>query len=52
MRTLLIIVAVLCLVGWLFAVFVYSTLGAVHILILLAFAGFLIGIIKKKERDA
>ncbi len=47
MRSLLYIVAVICLIGWLLGEFVYSATGLIHILIVIAIIAFLIGIIRK-----
>ncbi len=47
MRGILYIIAVICLIGWLLGVFVYSAKGLIHILIVLAIISFLIGIIRR-----
>ena len=47
MRSLLYVVAVICLIGWLLGVFVYSATGLIHILIVLAIISFLIGIMRR-----
>lgn len=47
MRSLLYVVAVICLTGWLLGVFVYSATGLIHILIVLAIISFLIGIMRR-----
>jgi hypothetical protein len=47
MRGILYIVAVICLIGWLLGVFVYSATGLIHVLIVIAIVSFLIGIIRR-----
>jgi hypothetical protein len=46
MRSLLYLIAVILLIGWLLGVFVYSAAGLIHILIVLAIISFLLGIIR------
>ncbi|MGI8951565.1 MAG: lmo0937 family membrane protein [Chitinophagaceae bacterium] len=46
MRSILYIIAVICLIGWLLGVFVYSATGLIHILLVLAVISLLIGIIR------
>jgi len=46
MRSILYLIAVILLIGWLLGVFVYSVGGLFHILIVLAIISFLIAIIR------
>jgi hypothetical protein len=47
MRSLLYVVAVICLVGWLLGVFVWSATGLIHILIVIAVIALLFGLIRR-----
>ena len=47
MRNILYIIAVICLIGWLLGVFVWSATGLIHILIVLAVISLLLGIIRR-----
>ena len=47
MRGLLYTIAVICVIGWLLGVFVYSATGLIHILIVLAIISFIIGIMRR-----
>ncbi|MDB5251014.1 MAG: family rane protein [Flaviaesturariibacter sp.] len=47
MRSLLYIIAVVLIIGWLLGVFVYSATGLIHILIVLAVIALLLGIIRR-----
>jgi hypothetical protein len=47
MRTLLYIIAVVLIVGWLLGVFYYKATGIIHILIVLAIISLLFGLIRK-----
>jgi hypothetical protein len=46
MRSLLYLIAVILIIGWLLGVFVYSATGLIHILIVLAIISFLLAIIR------
>jgi Family of unknown function (DUF5670) len=46
MRSLLYLIAVILLIGWLLGVFVYSAAGLIHILIVLAIISLLLAIIR------
>jgi hypothetical protein len=46
MRSILYIVAVILIIGWLLGVFVYSVGGLIHILLVLAIISLLIGVIR------
>lgn len=47
MRSILYIVAVILVIGWLLGVFVYSVGGLIHILIVLAIISLLLAIIQR-----
>jgi len=47
MRSILYVLAVILIVGWLLGVFVYSASGLIHILIVLAVVSLLIGLIRR-----
>jgi len=47
MRSLLYIVAVILIIGWLLGVFVWSAGGLIHILIVIAVIALLLGIIRR-----
>lgn len=47
MRSLLYIVAVILVIGWVLGVFVWNASGLIHILIVLAVIALLLGIIRK-----
>lgn len=47
MRTILFLIAVVLLIGWLLGVFVYSATGLIHILLVIAIISFLIGVIRR-----
>lgn len=47
MRSLLYILAVILVIGWVLGVFVWSASGLIHILIVLAVIALLFGIIRK-----
>ena len=46
MRSILYIIAVICIIGWLLGFFVYSATGLIHVLLVLAIISVLIGIIR------
>ena len=48
MRGILYTIAVLCIIGWLIGVFVYSVTGLIHILIVLAIISLILAINKKR----
>ncbi len=45
MRSILYVIAVILIIGWLLGVFVYSATGLIHILIVLAVVSLLLAII-------
>ncbi|MBC7903072.1 MAG: lmo0937 family membrane protein [Gemmatimonadaceae bacterium] len=47
MRSILYLIAVILLIGWLLGVFVYSASGLIHVLIVLAVIALLLGIIRR-----
>jgi hypothetical protein len=47
MRSLLYLIAVIMIIGWLLGVFVYSATGLIHILIVLAILSLLLGVIRR-----
>jgi hypothetical protein len=47
MRSILYIIAVILIIGWLLGVFAWGTGGLIHILIVLAIISFLFGIIRR-----
>jgi hypothetical protein len=47
MRSILYLIAVILVIGWLLGFFVYSAGGLIHILIVLAIVALLLGLIRK-----
>ena len=47
MRSILYVIAVILVVGWLLGVFVYSAGGLIHILIVVAVIALLLGLIRR-----
>lgn len=47
MRSILYVIAVILIIGWLLGVFYYSATGLIHILIVIAVIALLLGIIRK-----
>ncbi len=47
MSSLLYIVAVILIIGWLVGFFVYSASGIIHILLILALVSLLLGVIRR-----
>ena len=47
MRSILYIIAVILIIGWLLGIFVYSVGGLIHILIVLAIISLLLAIIQR-----
>ena len=47
MRSILYLIAVILVIGWLLGVFVYSATGLIHILIVLAVVALLLGLIRR-----
>jgi Family of unknown function (DUF5670) len=49
MRSLLYILAVILIIGWLLGVFVYSATGLIHILLVLAIVSILLSFIRRGD---
>lgn len=47
MRSILYVLAVILIIGWLLGVFVYSAKGLIHILIVLAVISLVLGLIRR-----
>jgi hypothetical protein len=47
MRSLLYLIAVILIIGWLLGVFYYSATGLIHVLIVLAIVSLLLGVIRR-----
>ncbi len=47
MRSLLYIIAVILVVGWLFGFFVYNTGGIIHVLLVIAVIALILGVIRR-----
>lgn len=47
MRSILYIIAVILIIGWLLGVFYYSATGLIHVLIVLAVISLLLGLIRR-----
>lgn len=47
MRSILYLIAVILVIGWLLGFFVYSASGLIHILIVLAIVALLLGLIRR-----
>ena len=47
MRSILYLIAVIMIIGWLLGFFVYSATGIIHVLLVLAVISLLLGIIRK-----
>ena len=47
MRSLLYLIAVILIIGWLLGVFVYSATGIIHVLIVIAIIAVLVGVIRR-----
>ncbi|RYD58145.1 MAG: lmo0937 family membrane protein [Sphingobacteriales bacterium] len=51
MRSLLYLIAVILIIGWLLGVFIYSLKGLIHILLVIAIASLLLGLIRRGRID-
>ncbi len=51
MRSLLYIIAVILVIGWVFGAFVYSAGSIIHILLVLAIVALLLGFIRRGSID-
>ncbi|HRO42702.1 MAG TPA: lmo0937 family membrane protein [Flavipsychrobacter sp.] len=47
MRTILFLIAVVLVIGWLLGVFVYSATGLIHALLVIAIISLLLGLIRR-----
>ncbi len=47
MRSLLYVIAIILVIGWIFGAFVYNVGGLIHILIVIAVISLLLGIIRR-----
>ena len=47
MRSLLYLIAVILIIGWLLGIFVYSATGIIHVLIVIAIIAVLVGVIRR-----
>ncbi len=47
MRSILYLIAVILIIGWLLGVFVYSATGLIHTLIVLAIIALILGVIRR-----
>ena len=47
MRSILYVIAIILIIGWLLGVFVYSASGLIHVLIVLAVIALLLGVIRR-----
>ncbi|MBS1597731.1 MAG: lmo0937 family membrane protein [Bacteroidetes bacterium] len=47
MRSLLYLVAVILIIGWLVGFFVYSAAGLIHVLLILAVVSLILGVIQR-----
>ncbi|MCD6064374.1 MAG: family rane protein [Flavipsychrobacter sp.] len=51
MRSLLYLIAVILLIGWVLGVFVYSAKGLIHVLLVIAIISLLLGFIRRGTID-
>lgn len=51
MRTILFLIAVVLIIGWLLGVFVYSAQGLIHVLLVVAIVSLLLGFIRRGSVD-
>ena len=51
MRSILYLIAVVLVIGWLIGVFAYSVGGIIHVLLVLAIISFLFGVIRRASDD-
>jgi hypothetical protein len=47
MRSILYLIAVILIIGWLLGVFIYSAVGLIHILLVLAIISLLLAVIRR-----
>jgi len=51
MRTILFLIAIILIIGWLLGVFVYSATGLIHALLVIAIIVLLLGFIRRGSID-
>ncbi|WP_276132006.1 lmo0937 family membrane protein [Polluticoccus soli] len=51
MRSLLYLIAVILIIGWIVGVFVYSAKGLIHVLLIIAIISLLLGFIRRGTVD-
>lgn len=51
MRSILYLIAVVLVIGWLLGVFIYSAKGLIHILLIIAIVSLLLGLIRRGTVD-
>lgn len=51
MRSLLYLIAVILIIGWVLGVFVYSAKGLIHVLLIIAIISLLLGFIRRGTVD-
>lgn len=51
MRSILYVLAVILIIGWLLGVFVYSAKGLIHVLLVLAVISIILGLIRRGGAD-
>ncbi len=47
MRSILFLIAIILVIGWILGVFVYSSAGIIHVLLVLAIISLLLGVIRR-----
>jgi len=47
MRSILYVIAVICIIGWLLGMFVWSATGLIHVLLVIAVISLLLGLIRR-----
>lgn len=51
MRSILYLIAVILVIGWILGVFVYSAKGLIHVLLVIAIISLLLGLIRRGTAD-
>ncbi|MGZ3939943.1 MAG: lmo0937 family membrane protein [Flavisolibacter sp.] len=47
MRSILYVIAVICIIGWLLGMFVWSATGLIHVLLVIAVIALILGLIRR-----
>lgn len=47
MRSILYVIAVICIIGWLLGMFVWSATGLIHVLLVIAIIAFILALIRR-----